>query len=184
MQGKVLALQKGLKARTYKWCSLRPVYQIPLTATGFFPAVWAKSCRHVWWPFPIAGYLAHLNMNQSCTSLGWEVWSLIHWFRPLEGNHFSLAPAPLPSSGKKASANGLHLLERDLSFMASTTSLFLHVSGETLPLSLSSFAHGLRLIHQGSGNYFPDFYDFWIAECTRRCLLSLHLIKNHVSFIS
>lgn len=115
------------------------------------------TCHHVWCPFSITGYLAHLNMSQSWTPLGWEVWSLIHRFQPLKENNFSLAPAPLPSSGKRASANCLHLWERVLSFIASTASLFLQVSGDTLPLFLPTFSHGLRLIHRGSGNYFPDF---------------------------
>lgn len=154
MQRNLLVLLKGLKATTYKQCSLSLPYQIPLTATGFFPAVWDKTCHHV---FSISGYLAHLNMNQSCTPLGWEVRSLIHWFQPLKRNRFSLVPAPLPSSGRRASAKCLQLLERDLSYVASTSLLFLQVSGETLPLSLPSFSLGLRLIHQGSGNYFPDF---------------------------
>lgn len=157
LQRQFLGLQKGLKATTYKQCSLSLACQTLLTATGFFPAVWAKTCHHVWSLFSIAGYLAHLNTNQSCTPLRWEVWSLSHGFWCLMRNNFSLVPATLPSSGKRASANCLHLLERDLSFMASTTSLFLQVSGKTMPLSLSSFSHGLTLVHQGSGNDFLDF---------------------------
>lgn len=157
MQRKLLGWQKGLRATTSKQCSLSLIHQIPLTATGFFPAVWAKICHHVWCPFSITGYLARLSMNQSCTPSGWEVWSLIHQFRPSKRNHFSLGPALLPSSGKRPSANYLHVLERDFSFTASTSLLFLQVLGGTLPLSFSSLSHGLRLIHQGSRNYFPDF---------------------------
>lgn len=92
-----------------------------------------------------------------------------------------LEPVLLPSSGKRTSAKLLHFLEKDLSFTAPPMLLFLQVSGGTLPLSPSCFSPGLRLIHKDSGSYFPDF---WIAECTGRCLLSLHLIKNHVSFVS
>lgn len=112
-------------------------------------------------------YLAHLIMNQSCTSVGWEVWSVLHQLWPLKWNNFFPEPVTLPSLRKRASANYLHLLERDFSFQSTIALLFLQVPGETLPLSVSSFSHGLRLTHQSSENYFPDFsmtVDCWVYK--------------------
>lgn len=112
-------------------------------------------------------YLAHLNMNQSCTSLEWLVWSVVHQFWPLKWDNFFPESVTLLSSRKRASANCLHLLERDSSFAAIIALFFLHVPGDTLPLSVSSVSHGLRLIHRRSGNYFPDSsitMDCWVYK--------------------
>lgn len=117
-------------------------------------------------------YLAHLNMNQSCTSLGWEVWSAIHQFWLLKWNNFFPEPATLPSSRKGASANCLHLLERDLPFVDTIALLFLRTP------CLFLFPHFLMVSWEAVETIFQTFLWPWIAECTRRCLFSLHLIKK------
>lgn len=177
MQRKLLGLQEGLRATTNK---LSLIYPIPLRATGCFPAVWAEACHHAWCPFSITGYSACLSMSHSWMgSLGERVLK----------SYFSM-----PAFEQESFLPGAWLIaffskERICKISPSSEGRFIFYSLHHFVLSSGIRRHlacsPFLLFSWSETNIqwhwklFPRlFFDFWIAEYTTRCLLSLQLIKK------
>lgn len=184
VQRKLLGLQKGCKVITHKRCSLS------LTPNPSY-SHWFLSCCLSWdLPPCLLSFLHYRLLNSSkyepklhsSVVRHLKSYSLILDF---EEGSFLLSACPIaffrekdiwnlsPPSGKRLLFYGFHHfvissgISRDLA---------------SFPFLIFSWS---QIDTPRQWKIFPRlFYDFWIAECTRRCLLSLHLIKNNALFIS